>query len=602
MTVGADARGESRPEREPRRQAIVLVHGMGEQVPMETVRDFADAVWLTDRDLHASGDDRAGELFSVPDANSGSRELRRISTRKSRPRVGAGEDYCVRNEFFELYWADSTNDTTWRDFLAWYSRLVFRSSSDVPHAVKWIWVLLWIVNVTFVLAAEIAALWLVQTEIDKVIQEAVEIANSNRSDVDWLATYKAALGTETSINTIRILIVAAVAAVVGQSAYSCGLLKKAARWTFLAGVFVGFWSLIVLAGFLLKPIIIAPSKEHYVFWPGFVALVSALLLLVQGFLIKFFGDVGRYTIPSPGNILPRQKVRDRGIALIKQLSATDRYDRIIVVAHSLGCLVAYDIVTILWAEYVSTRDRLKEHVPTADNMRSEVQAVVDASTAKPFDLAAFRRTQRSFFLALQKADRDRLKGVKLNKDDALAQWLISDLVTIACPLTHADFLLARTKADLKERFQRRDLAKCPPKLEKGEDGKALHLTYREDGTRVSRFIHDAAFAGVRWTSIHDQPADSFRFLSGDFIAGPIAKWFGKGIVDVKVEPRWKSDTLPERLFTHTIYWEMHQSYAGETPPSVHVIRNAVNLLDEDAAEIALLAEAKRTAKPKDLVR
>src|SRR5262245_57871164 len=70
------------------RQAIVLVHGMGEQVPMDTIRDFAEAVWSEDKSLHdkaADGTD-PGELFFVPDPNSGSRELRRVSTRKSRPR------------------------------------------------------------------------------------------------------------------------------------------------------------------------------------------------------------------------------------------------------------------------------------------------------------------------------------------------------------------------------------------------------------------------------------------------------------------------------------------------------------------------------------
>src|SRR5262245_12901078 len=132
VTLGADPSRESLTESKSRRQAIVLVHGMGEQVPMETVRDFADAVWKTDRDVQGSDGEKAGELFSVPDPNSGSRELRRISTRSSRPRAGAGEAYCVRNEFFELYWADSTNDTTWPDFLRWYWRLVFRWPSQVP--------------------------------------------------------------------------------------------------------------------------------------------------------------------------------------------------------------------------------------------------------------------------------------------------------------------------------------------------------------------------------------------------------------------------------------------------------------------------------------
>jgi hypothetical protein len=591
--LNADVTREAQSEGKTRRQAIVLVHGMGEQVPMATVRDFANAIWRTDRNLHASQVEKAGELFSVPDSNSGSRELRRISTRKSRQRVGAGETYCVRNEFFELYWADSTNDTTWHDFLSWYGRLVVRWPSEVPPEVKWIWSLLWIVNVVFVLTVEIAALWLVPTEIDRVVREAVEVASCNGTHVDWIATYKAALATGTSIDTIQILVVSALASLAGLAAYIFGIFRKLVFWVLVVGLFVVFWSLIVLAGFLLKPIIFMPSKEHDVFWPGFIALVSASLLLLQGFLIKFFGDVARYTIASPGNIVPRQKVRDRGIALIKQLSASGRYDRIVVVAHSLGCIIAYDIVNLLWSDYVSTRNKSAKLVPAADDMASEVQAVVDTATAQPFDLSAFRRAQRLLFQALQKADRERLKGIELGSDDALARWLISDLVTIACPLTHADFLLARTEKELWHRFRWRELSRCPPTLEESRNGKSL--IYRKGDAQASRLIHDAAFASVRWTNIHDQPANRLLFLFGDCIAGPIAKWFGKGIVDVKVEPRRRSSALPERLFTHTIYWEMQQPHINDTPRSVRVIRNAVNLLDEDIAEDALIAEAKRMA-------
>jgi hypothetical protein len=225
-------------------------------------------------------------------------------------------------------------------------------------------------------------------------------------------------------------------------------------------------------------------------------------------------------------------------------------------------------------------------------MRSEVDAVVAASKADPFDLAAFRRAQRALFLALREGDHTRLDDQPLNKEDALARWLISDLVTIACPLTHADFLMARTEDELKERFFARELSKCPPPMEKDKDG--FHLTYREEETQVSRFIHDGGFAAVRWTSLHDKPRYRFWFLFGDFIAGPITDWFGKGVADINVKPTWKSSVpLPSRFFTHTIYWKIQQlGESGNPPPSVRVIRSAVNLLDEQAAETELLSHVR----------
>ncbi|TPQ36174.1 hypothetical protein C2U70_13280 [Bradyrhizobium guangdongense] len=562
---------------------------MGEQMPMETVREFAEAIWSSDPSVQGPGA-KAGELFSVPDTSAGSRELRRISTRKSRPRANAEDPYYVRNEFFELYWADSTNDTTWPDFLRWYARLVFRPLKEVPAAVFWIWVPLWVVNLLFVLGAEIAALWLIPTEIDRAFEAAANPENA--VPAGWLVTLGTALRTDTSVYTFAILAGALVAAIGGKlvhTQYPQGALRKVAYWAFVLGAFVGVWCFIVLAGLFSKPLVVAAFNAHTVFWAGALVLISALVVLVQGFLVKFFGDVARYTIASPGNILPRQKVRDRGLDLIKRLSATGRYDRIILVAHSLGCIIAYDIINLLWSDYVATRERNDGLVPSADGMMNEVQAVINASMAEPFDLAAFRRAQRSFHLALQKADRERLNGIEPGKDDALVRWLISDLVTIACPLTHANFLLAKTATELDQRIKRRELSTCPPYLEEHRDGKH-YLTYHAESVSASRFIHDAVFAGVRWTSIHDRPANRLWFLFGDFIAGPIREPFGKGIADIKVEPRWESDLLPERFFTHTIYWNLRQPDADPTPRSVLVIRNAVNILDEDAVEAALLAE------------
>ncbi len=33
------------------KQAVVMIHGMGEQVPMDAIMSFSQAVWSTDTDL-----------------------------------------------------------------------------------------------------------------------------------------------------------------------------------------------------------------------------------------------------------------------------------------------------------------------------------------------------------------------------------------------------------------------------------------------------------------------------------------------------------------------------------------------------------------------
>lgn len=588
MSIDREA-AEQRPREQIRRQAIVLVHGMGEQIPMETVRDFATAVWASDRDLHSDQEKKAGELFSVPDSTTGSRELRRISTRKSRPRRGGdGENYAVRNEFFELYWADSTADTTWADFLAWYSRLVFRSCKNVPKAVFWIWLLLWGINILFLLGAEITALWFVQTEIDTCFATARLMVSKVDAEIPVCTEYKEAFQTPTAAITATLIWVPAMIAIVGWITTHFRPLKKYGNWIWPAAALVAVWSLLVFVGLMAKPFIVLATQQHNVFWPGLVMLAGFVLLVLQGFLIKFFGDVARYTLPSPGNIVSRQKVRDRGVALINKLTATGRYDRIILVSHSLGCLIAYDILCLLWADYVASRTK-SGAFPDAARTRREIEDVVHAATSEPLDVRQFRRAQRALFRALKKADAERL-GDNPEAEDATARWLISDLVTIANPLTHSEFLLAPTKKQLDDRFKWRELSRCPPRLE--DSGNAKSFVHPTDLKDASRLNHDAVFSAVRWTSIHDSPKNPALFLSGDFISGPVAGIFGHGIVDVKVQPRWKS-AMPERVFTHTIYWELKQANYGHLPRSVRVIRNAVNILDEDAREEALLKDAQR---------
>ena len=289
------------PKREQiRRQAIVLVHGMGEQIPMETVRDFATAVWASDRDLHSSDEKKAGQLFSVPDSTTGSRELRRISTRKSRRRHSDvnddNDEYAVRNEFFELYWADSTTDTTWADFLGWYVRLVVRRPSEAPKAVRWIWGLLWVVNVAFLLSAQIALLWFVTTEIDQLFIDAIEKARGAQQSLDWGATYRLAFQTPTVVSTCDLVWAPGLVALIGALVYKFSRFKKPSYWLAVTAGFIALWSLVVLIGVLAKPFVFQTSREHNIFWPGFIALVGAALLLIQGFLIKFFGDVEKIVV------------------------------------------------------------------------------------------------------------------------------------------------------------------------------------------------------------------------------------------------------------------------------------------------------------------
>src|SRR6476469_2493880 len=88
-------------------QAVVIVHVMGEQRPMDTLRGFVQAVWSHDPArapfyAHVADPvDPAGakinQSWITPDSRTNSYELRRITT----PYDVDGR----RTDFYELYWA-----------------------------------------------------------------------------------------------------------------------------------------------------------------------------------------------------------------------------------------------------------------------------------------------------------------------------------------------------------------------------------------------------------------------------------------------------------------------------------------------------------------
>lgn len=86
------------------KQAVVIIHGMGEQVPMQTLTAFVDAVWTHDASLidRRRPDSDTGvtprernNVWGKPDHVSRSFELRRITTEKS--------DGGFQTDFYEYY-------------------------------------------------------------------------------------------------------------------------------------------------------------------------------------------------------------------------------------------------------------------------------------------------------------------------------------------------------------------------------------------------------------------------------------------------------------------------------------------------------------------
>jgi len=144
----------------PDMQAVVIIHGMGEQAPMDTIRGFVRSVWQADGSALHPATERYGdpsEVWSKPDARTGSLELRRITTRESiesPPEYPAG----VRTDFYELYWADLTAGATWDSLKAWVQGLLFRPLARVPSNVRLAWLALWLGTLAVVALALLAVL------------------------------------------------------------------------------------------------------------------------------------------------------------------------------------------------------------------------------------------------------------------------------------------------------------------------------------------------------------------------------------------------------------------------------------------------------------
>jgi len=248
------------------------------------------------------------------------------------------------------------------------------------------------------------------------------------------------------------------------------------------------------------------------------------------------------------------------------------YERIVVVGHSLGSIIGYDILTHAFAR---TNQSFRQVEKAAQPARNALEILVrEASeTGQELDLEKF--------VAAQDGARAELIGLR-------SPWIVSDFITLGAPLTHAEVLMAKDVEDLRTQQAQRILPTCPPELELDLTTKREHFTYWPGGRRdkdddieaaFTRIPHHAAHFGyTRWTNLY---SPSQAIFWGDIISGPLAEEFGtqgrtgnvvSGIKDVAV---MTGDTRPP-LFTHTKYWDLGDT---DEPPPDHVValRKALDL-------------------------
>ena len=107
-----------------KRQAVILIHGIGEQRPMESLRAFMTRLLRTE------------EYSSKPDHFSDSFELRRFMTKNDAPRT----------DFFELYWQHKIKDSKLQHVGTWLWTLLKRRPRNVPTHLRPLWRMVWILT------------------------------------------------------------------------------------------------------------------------------------------------------------------------------------------------------------------------------------------------------------------------------------------------------------------------------------------------------------------------------------------------------------------------------------------------------------------------
>ncbi|MGV8840444.1 MAG: hypothetical protein ACWA6X_09090 [Bauldia sp.] len=522
--VAGGATGRAERKRAPR-TAVLIVHGIGNQRPLDTLRGVVETVWTTDASVSAP---KARHWLQIG-RKTGDLDLPVVTTS-----TVSGRSHQV--EFHELYWAHLMAGTRLVAVLLWLFDLVRKGPQPLrPDVAR-----LWYLAVPFLVAAIAAAVLVVMDGGLRLVG-----IPGVRAPADIILPW--------------VLTVIVVAVVMGRR----GLMVLA------------FFAVVIL----LAAVPLQTGDFHAaVFWrlghdPSLLA-AGALILVMAAmgafFLTTVVGDAARYYRNSPANVGVRREIRALGTDTLTALH-NENVDRIIVVAHSLGSVIAYDVLRACWSELCRSYGNVAGVTGLAAQDRSPVRDGAPVADDVPFEL-----DERTVWRNRSRALLSNLAAATPGTPEKPV-WRVTDFVTLGSPLTHARYLNATgTNADelaanFRARVGDREAPTCPPRY----DGADRRMTFTPDGAdpTTTQFLHHAALFGLtRWTNLHF-PSGAYN---GDLVGGALAPVFGTAIKDVGV-PR------PGRRKSswHGWYWRWDGATGnGPTPGHIAALRDAINLLDE----------------------
>ncbi len=399
------------------RIAVVLIHGMGEPRPMETLRSFVAAV--------SGAEAPPARSWSKPLDNPALYDIRRIVMEgsSSRPVV----------DFYEFYWAHLLQGSTLDQLLRWAGDLFWRRIGTVPEHLK-------------------------------------------------------------------------------------GVYRVGKGFAALAALFV-----VLLVWWLFA------QHTLSIVWPIVSGIITFVYGLASYFLLGTLADCARYLDTRPDNVAARFAIQHAGVELLQKLHDGEQYKRIVLVGHSLGAMIGYDVLRVAWQPFGRRFD------PVAQRHLKAIKALSDAvrdQEAAPLTPATYRPLQKAAW------------------DEHIANgghWRVTDYITLGNPLAHAALLMASSPADLEARKTGRELSTCPPTWDmKYGITRNVPVTPPAARPAVRAPDHASVFALTRWSNFY---CPSRYVLDGDFLSGPLGPVFGAGIEDVEVHN--PTDAL---LGMHTAYW------------------------------------------------
>ena len=382
-----------------KRTAVLVVHGIGSQRALETVRGVIRGVWSDSDDP----EDPGKRLWTHPEVTGTDIDLAVMTTNQ------VPESKDKRSvDFHELYWAHLMSETKAVAVLLWLFELgrkgpimkpgmnglwwaaaiflcllilsiallalqgVFLFSNTNPQSMLVAPFLLIFSSVTFGLVVALRHRAFRLVKLLAMICAAGSVIIIAYFVIEWLEPGGPRLADGADL-------IAMVALPISTALLAVYLLMREqgvrAFWRAMlvsVVVFAIFLALIWNTDRTLAENLIAGWRPWSLNspWSSVAAwtVIGAYLAINAAFLQSYLGDAARYFRGSPANVAVRRAIRKEAVDTLERLHTSGLYDRIIIVAHSLGCVVSYDMLRAYFSRVCDELPPVAELGPSFDRI------------------------------------------------------------------------------------------------------------------------------------------------------------------------------------------------------------------------------------------